>query len=363
MKKQLLMVFVKYGLGLGLLAWVMYAHWHIPAPDGQDVGLAGALARPVAWHFLTVAAVVSLGSVLLTFVRWYVLVRAQDLPFTVPCAMRLGMIGFYLNTFLPGSVGGDIIKAAFIARQQSRRTVAVTTVIMDRVIGLCGLVWLVTLMGGLFWMTGLLAECVPTAGALLVLETIILASAGLTAGSIVFWLLLGFLSEDLAQRLAQWLARIPKVGGAFAELWRAGWLYRCRSRSVGLAMVMAVVGHIGFVLVYYWSAATLNPLKDLPSLQAHFFAVPVGMAAAAGFPTPGGVGGGEFVFGWLYGLLGYAFAAGVLASLVQRCIYWILGLVGYLVYLRMRPALARETVPAQENGDETLAPYSPVRVN
>src|SRR6202040_2248363 len=141
------------GLGLGLLAWVILAYWHISSPDGQEVGLAGVLQRPVDLPYLALAGVLALASVLLTFVRWYILVRAQDLPFTLPSALRLGMIGYYLSTFLPGAVGGDIIKAAFIAREQSRRTVAVTTVIMDRVMGLCGLIWLVALIGGYFWMS------------------------------------------------------------------------------------------------------------------------------------------------------------------------------------------------------------------
>ena len=86
-------------------------------------------------------------SILITFVRWYILVRAQDLPFSMANAMRLGSIGMYWNTFLPGSIGGDIIKAAFLAREQSRRTAAVATILFDRVVGLCGLFWLITLLG------------------------------------------------------------------------------------------------------------------------------------------------------------------------------------------------------------------------
>ena len=151
MKRKLLVLLLKYGLGLGLLALVIYWYWHIPAGgqslavvgtstsasvaapighgpllassllypgrvEGQEVGLAGVLQRRIHWPYLALALVISLASVLLTFVRWYFLVRAQGLPFTPVSALRLGMIGFYLNTFLPGSVGGDIIKAAFIAR-------------------------------------------------------------------------------------------------------------------------------------------------------------------------------------------------------------------------------------------------------
>jgi len=61
------------------------------------------------------------------------------------------------------------------------------------------------------------------------------------------------------------------------------------------------------------------------------------------FPSPGGVGGGEFIFGWLYARVDPSMEpAGVLASLGKLIIGWGLGLVGYFVYLRMRPCLRSE---------------------
>jgi uncharacterized membrane protein YbhN (UPF0104 family) len=362
LKRQLLVLFLKYGLGLGLLAWVICSYWHISSPEGE-VGLAGVFERPMHMAYLALAGAIALGSVLLTFVRWYFLVRAQSLPFTLPSALRLGMIGFYLSTFLPGAVGGDIIKAAFIAREQSRRTVAVATVIVDRVIGLCGLIWLVALVGGYFWVSGLLPRIATGASAAgadaaTVLETIFLGAAGLMLGSVGFWLLLGLLSQERADRLAAWLRGIPKLGGPLGELWHAGWLYRCSGRSVGLALLLSVVGHIGFVLVFFFSALTLNEAQTIPSAQAHVLVVPVGMAVSVGIPTPGGVGGGEFVYGKLYEILGYSFAAGVLGSLMQRCINWVLGLTGYLIYLRLKPGLVKTATPwkaAQQDPAATAA--------
>ena len=67
--------------------------------------------------------------------------------------------------------------------------------------------------------------------------------------------------------------------------------------------------------------------------------VPVGMTIQAGFPAPGGVGGAEYAYGKLYEFLGFAFAAGVLGSLVKRVIEWGLGLASYLVYLGMKQQL------------------------
>src|SRR4029077_18678965 len=129
-------------------------------------------------------------SLTITLLRWYVLVRAQDLPFTVPAALRIGLIGFFFNTFLPGSVGGDIIKAAALAREQSRRTVAVATVIMDRVIALWGLIWFVAVLGGVFWMCGWLDG--TAAGPA---QKIVLTAAAIVAVSVLVWLLLGLLPQ------------------------------------------------------------------------------------------------------------------------------------------------------------------------
>jgi uncharacterized membrane protein YbhN (UPF0104 family) len=329
----------KYGLGIGLLAYVVWTNWSFPQEDGRDLGLVGAFDQPWNMNALLLAGGIYLAGVLLTFVRWYILVRAQGLPFTLVNAFRLGLIGFALSTFLPGSVGGDIIKAAQIAREQSRRTVAVATVLLDRFMGLCSLVWLVALVGAVFWGTGYLHETASTEVAAATLETIVLGAWALVAASLAFWFLLGVLPPRRSERFAGWLERIPKVGKALAEFWRAVWMYRLQGRSILVALILGVAGHIGFVLTFYFSALTLTPADQIPSVEAHFLIVPVGMAIQAGFPSPGGVGGGEYGFGTLYRLLGFLFAAGVLGSLIQRVITWVLGFGGYVVYLRMRPFL------------------------
>jgi uncharacterized membrane protein YbhN (UPF0104 family) len=337
--KRILVIVLKYGLGLGLLAAVVFLNWHKTSPAGEEVGLAAALEKPMNVGALLFAAAICSACVLLTFIRWYILVRAQDLPFTLPSAFRLGLIGFFFNTMLPGGVGGDLIKAACIAREQSRRTVSVATIILDRAVGLVGLVWLAFLLGGLFWATGLLPTLVQTEGALAVVEAITLGSAVLFCGSILLWIVLGFLPAPRSEAFALRLQRVPKIGWPLAELWRAVWMYRCRGRSVALALAIAIIAHFGFVLTFFFAALTLTPLDQIPSAGTHFLLVPVGMVIQNMFPSPGGVGGGEFGFGTLYELFGFAFAFGVLGSLVFRAISWMLGLIGYLVYLRMRPSL------------------------
>jgi glycosyltransferase 2 family protein len=268
-----------------------------------------------------------------------VLVRAQDLPLTPLGALRLGLAGYFFSIFLPGSVGGDLIKAAGLASGQRRRTVAVATVLIDRAVGVLGLVWVVALLGGVFWLSGN-----PVLLGQRYLQTLVLTSAAIAGGSVLLWLGLGVLPPHRADRFAGRLERIPKLGGVAAEFWRAVWMYRSRGRWVAGALAIGVAAHFALVLMFYLAAHTVQlPGVTLPSLAEHFLVVPVGLIVEGVFPTPGGVGGGEAFFGWLYELLGRPGAAGAFAALAKRVITWIVGLIGYVVYLSMKPDSAGQT--------------------
>ena len=45
MKKQLVVLLLKYGLGFGLLGLVAWYYWHEQTPEGQEVGLAAVLEQ------------------------------------------------------------------------------------------------------------------------------------------------------------------------------------------------------------------------------------------------------------------------------------------------------------------------------
>jgi uncharacterized protein (TIRG00374 family) len=343
--RRILWTVFQYLLAGGLLAYVIGKNWGVPEDETSlaYVWQQRVLKGDIQYQFLALALLVYGIGTLLTFIRWYYLVRAQDLPFTVPSALRLGLVGLFFNIFLPGAVGGDIIKAAGIARQQSRRTVAVATVLLDRAIAVWGLVWFVALLGAVFWATGLLKGAVEAK-----LQTIVLTAAAIVGVSLIVCLLLCLLPEHRGERFAGRLTRIPRIGASAAEAWRAFWLYRCRPGSVLVALLISLVGHVCFVLTFYFAALTLADPDQIPSCVEHFLIVPIGMVIGAIPGFPGGAGLGELGFSELYKLLGRPGAFGALASLVQRITTWTLGLAGYLVYLRMRAptrAVSAERAP------------------
>ena len=86
-------------------------------------------------------------------------------------------------------------------------------------------------------------------------------------------------------------------------------------------------------------AVRVFPVIDPATIPEHFVVAPVGYIAQAFFPAPGGVGGAEFIFGYLYTLLDRPEATGVIGRLTLRVVEWSIGLVGLYFFLRMRSAL------------------------
>ena len=59
--------------------------------------------------------------------------------FTLRSTMLLGFIGYVFNLVIPGAVGGDLIKAAYLVRMHIKKTQAVASMVIDRILGLLGL--------------------------------------------------------------------------------------------------------------------------------------------------------------------------------------------------------------------------------
>ena len=352
MKKQTIWAASKYILGLGVLAWVIWQHWDPPASEGP--GLRQALQNPIQIGPFVACAAIYLVAVMLTFFRWYILVRAQDLPLSLFNAFRLGLVGFYFSSFLPSSIGGDIPKAAMIAREQRRHTVAVATVLFDRGVGLWGLVWVVVLLGTFFWATGN-----PMLLDNPYLRRIVFTSSLLIGASLVVWFGLMLLPARRAEIFTGRLERAPKIGHMLAELWRAVWMYRLKQASVAQALSISILSHCGFVLAFYFAGqifADPSLPGGFPSVSECFLIVPVGCGIQAIIPVPGGIGVGEKGFGYLYTLVGKPGPAGVIASLAQRVVIWGWSFVGFLVYQWMKPEIVAaereeaESAPELSNG-------------
>jgi hypothetical protein len=315
----------QYVLAFGVLSFVMYANWE--RADGQP-GLKDAWHRRINLTYLLLAFVLHAASLTTILFRWRLLVRALDLPFTIFAALKFGTLGFICSAFLPGAVGGDLVRATAIARGQSRRTIAVATVIMDRALSVWGLILVVAVVGGACWLLDLLDDAVLGPSQVIILTANIIIGVSCAA-----WFAMGFCSVETSDRLAVRLSKVPKVGGSLGQLWQAVWLYRRRPASIAWALVLTTFSNVCDSLVFYcyaltlWDGASTNPL---PGLSEHFLIVPIGLVISGVPLFPGGAGIAEAGYGGLYELFGSAPANGVLGSLLMRVSGWVVGIVGYL---------------------------------
>ncbi len=324
---------LKYILGVGLLAFVVGSNW----TSLNNLFRNDPQVMPFVYAAITVMFVIAL-----QYFRWYILVRALDLPFALKNAVRLGLVGTFYNTFLPGSVGGDIVKAYFIAQgQPNRKAAAVATVIADRMVGLFGLILFAAAIGGSYWASG-----DERIAANRTLQIIISVCIGLATIAALTYTSLGLLPQKRADRFGERLKSVRKIGGTLAELWYAAWQYRQRPLTVLAAIGLSAVAHTGMMFSYHFAVQVFPPANPelLGTLPEHFVIAPIGFIVQALIPVPGGLGGGELTFGGLYVLIRGPLGepVGLAGRLALRLIEWCVGLIGYIAYLRMKAELPVE---------------------
>ena len=317
---------VKYLIAVALLALVVGLNWtklkDLFSRDPQPVFFAATL--------LLMLAVISL-----QYFRWYLLVRALDLPFTLFYALRLGLVGTFYNTFLPGAIGGDFVKAYLIAKgQPARRAAAVSTVIADRLLGLFGLILYAAVVGGVCWANG-----DQRIEAKFALKAIVSVCIGLASCFIVGYSFLNLLPASLGERLRH-------LSGALGEMWDAARRYRERPGTILTCVGVSWLAHTGLIYAFHTAVQAFPPADPtlIATLPETFIIAPLGFIAQALIPLPGGLGAAELTFGGLYELLrgNAGEAVGLAGRLTLRVAEWVIGLVGYIAYLRTKAELPTE---------------------
>lgn len=308
----------KWLVAAALLAFVFWRH---------RVGLSQIVQQPVHWPSALIAFALCGGAILLTFLRWFVLVNALGFEFTIRDALRLGFIGYLFNFVGPGSVGGDLVKAALLAKEQpGRRTTAVATVLLDRILGMLALFLIGACAAWPQW-----AEISQRTELQAVVGLLVVGSAAGLVG-------LALMLIPAVTRSPAWqrLARLPIVGHMIAELVEGVRLYQSQRRVLFVALGISLVGHFGTITSFYFSAKAISGVSTLPGYAQHLFFIPAAELAGIVPLTPGGVGLLEEAVEWLYRLNNADAGTGLLTCLAYRAVTLAIALIGAGYYLMSR---------------------------
>lgn len=302
--------------------------WFVFRDPAKRAEMAHALGHAdVGWLLAGLAAY---GVVeLLSAIRWQWLLRVQSIDLSWSRVLLLTLIGVFFNFFIPGGTGGDVVKIFYLLKETpGQKSLALLSVLVDRIIGLLGLALLAAILIGARWSW---LTSTPETAQYVWPGIIILV---FTVGGIHFsWMVS---RRGLVHKLpARFPGRDKLAEFALAyTLYGRGW----RTSLAGLAL--SVAAHLAFFGVFYCAGRALaHDGIRLPTYGELSVIMPIVNVLSAMPISLGGLGVREGLFQvFLNQLCGVSEAVAVVMSSTGYFLMLIWGVVGGLLYWFYRPS-------------------------
>lgn len=295
--------------------------------EGWTIGpgeLGRSLLKVHVTHFAI--SLLFMGSTLiLGVVRWRFALRAQELNVEWSRTFQVSFVAHFFNSVLLGSNGGDLIKAWYAARDsQHKKTEAVLTVFVDRLIGLWAMLLFACTM--MFLNGKLLAGSVWIRS--ISVFVVIMTLLGSVVLAMAFW---GGLTRQWAGARI-WLRKFPKGQTIEHALDSCRMFGRSRyfvAKSLAVSMVLnaACVGQ--FVVLAQGMGITVPA-------TVMFVAVPIVICISALPIAPNGLGLRENIFVQMFAAINVDSTDALSLSLLAYAGSLSWSLVGGLIYLTMK---------------------------
>jgi uncharacterized protein (TIRG00374 family) len=325
---------VKCGIAAALVIWLVRT---------GKLDFKALAAVRLGWAIVAVF-VLQLLMLTLPLVRWFVIARSQKLELSLAKSFHIGFMGYFASLLLPSSLGMDGLRVLYLCRNnKGREHAAVSTVIVDRIIGAFGLLVLGTAFGVvLLWQNS----------SNVVLQRIVLFLAGVLVSSVVL------LAVLFHPRAKIWVRPFYKwkVLGTFMD---ALGEYRHQKAALAKSLALSWGGHLSTCVAAYLAFRILG----MPAPLLTVFAI-IPMVNLSGIIplTPLGLGVADSVAVALCSLVQIQGGAEVIMLLRGvACIWLILAGTAYLfpIEFRPRPGIAGESQP--NNQQENAATFPSVK--
>jgi len=310
-------------------------------PGGQVVRPGFATSLRAINVALAAAGTLAFGAALLLIaVRWRMLLKIQDVNVSLWEVTRLTFLGQFFNAIVPGTVGGDLVKAYYVAKHTPKVAAVIVSVFVDRLMGLvelalmAGTMLCLLLLGGKRSIDEFRLPAVCMAGVLLAV-----------AGMLTFLLSRRF---RRAFHLDKLYGRMP-IAHHIAAAGDAALLYRRRLGTMAWAVGVSVVSHLAFVGFVALMGASLS----IPvGWMEYFLYVPLIYIIGAIPLTPGGVGWVENWYLRFFQSPACGASTILVLALLARLVPMLWGLPGAVVAVTGARVPAPEVIEAQLSAGE-----------
>jgi uncharacterized membrane protein YbhN (UPF0104 family) len=280
-----------------------------------------ASIRTVSIPLLILAASLHVVGYLVSCIRWRILLAG--LGCTVPLGTLVSsyLVGSFFNSFLPTTVGGDVVRVMDTSRHTSTANAA-ASVLVERATGIGALL---VMAGAALLVAPSLAATAPAAGIAALLFAVL--------GALFVILGWGMVRTGLARRV-----------GKLGKLLMAVAMYGRSRRELIVASLLGVVLQVNVALHYYLLSAAFH---QNVSPWAFLLITPV-LTVVLMLPVSiNGVGLREAAFVQLMKPFGVSNASAVALSVTSYALITLCALVGGVVYLfrTVKPFEKAETKP------------------
>ena len=309
--RSLLIAALKATVSIGLL-WLLFSR--------VNIARLWSVAKTASAPWLVGALALYLVMILTSTWRWGLLLRAQGLVFSFRKLTSSFLVATFFNHCLPSNIGGDVIRIADTAPAAGSKTLATTVVLIDRGIGLLGLV----LMAAIGATAGpRFSEAGGAAGAGVLWLGFVVATAIATV-ALLFPRMFTRLLHPLRLLHAEWvderLARLTLALSRFREAPAA--LGGCFAGAVAVQTLLVTfylaIAHSMHIPIGFAELAVIVPVTFIVQM------VPLSM---------NGFGIREATFGFYFTRLGLPLESALLVSFMGAALIMLFSLSGGLVYL------------------------------
>jgi hypothetical protein len=272
--KKIALAGLKFGFTALLVALVV---WQIlKNPDSAAVGKK--FLHPHDGRLLGLGLLAALLGSATNILRWHMLVRTLGLQAALGNSLRIGFVAHTVSQvgFGLGLLGGDALKAVYLGINNPRQKAeAAATVVVDRLIGLMGLLLLAGIGTLLVDPTQMsFAKEQDQRTVMDIVWTVRALSLGAITGAVIV-LLPGFTHWPLWDTLAH----VPGIGPVLQRLVEAVRTYRRRADRLALGLVMTLLSQSMFVTALHLTVAGLD--LPHPTLALHFVIGPIALITGA----------------------------------------------------------------------------------
>jgi glycosyltransferase 2 family protein len=287
----------------------------------------GALSVFIEKPILLAADLALFGVAVLTgTLRWRALLALAGARIPFARAVQLQMTGQFFNTVIPGNVGGDVVKALYVARDSdpSKRTTILLIVFVERLVGMAGLVLVASavaiLRGPVLWQNEQTRQ-------------LAIAVAFLGFCTVVGPALFVLFMRRAGDRLEKWTSGTTKIAKLAGRLVAAARLLSSGPKYLVAALSLSMLAHVA-TMTFFTVLTRVITAEDVP-FSSVATVYPLGILTMILPIAPAGLGVGHVAFDRLFEMIGLHGGATVfnvyLIGLLAPC---LLGVFPYLALKR-----------------------------